>query len=96
MHFLIHILYSTESKIIMETISLNSRYGHKVFLKKISKSKYKLDGTFMTLQLTKDFEGNIIAVDPDGGPMISVGDHIREGLVSKIIEDEDSGIIITL
>ena len=77
----------------MEKISFRSRYGYEVFLKKISESRYELDGNFRILQMTKEADGNILSVDPEGGPMISVGDRIHEELViSKIIED--NGIII--
>ena len=77
----------------MENIYLKSRYGHEVFLKKISESRYELYGNFSLYQLVKDETGNIISVDLEGGPMISVGDHMQEGLViSKIIED--GGIIL--
>ena len=75
------------------TFYLSSRYGHEVFLKKISEYRYELDGNFSTYRLITEETGNIIAVDPEGGPMISVGDRIHEELViSKIIED--NGIII--
>lgn len=77
------------------TFYLRSRYGHEVFLKKISESRYELDGSFRTLQMTKEADGNILSVDPEGGPMISVGDHINNFLVSEITL-EDNTIILTL
>ena len=80
----------------MDKFYLRSRYGHEVFLKKITESTYELNGSFKILQLTRDADGNIISVDPEGGPMISVGDLIRNnGIVSEITL-EDNRIILTL
>lgn len=80
----------------MDKFYLRSRYGHEVFLKKITESTYELNGSFKILQLTRDADGNIISVDPEGGPMISVGDIIRNnGIVSEITL-EDKRIILTL
>lgn len=73
------------------TFYLSSR----VFLKKIAEyNRYELDGNFSTYRLIEE-TGNIIAVDPEGGPMISVGDHINNFLVSEITL-EDNTIILTL
>jgi hypothetical protein len=80
----------------MDKFYLRSRYGYEVFLKKISESRYELDGSYKILQMTKEADGNILAVDPEGGPMISVGDFIRNnGIVSEITL-EDNRIILTL
>ena len=78
----------------MDKFYLRSRYGHEVFLKKITESTYELNGSFKILQLTRDADGNIISVDPEGGPMISVGDHIHKLIVSEITL-EDNTIILT-
>ena len=71
-----------------------NRYGKEVCLEKISDSRYVLKGDFSFLrQITE--AGKMIAVDPEGGPMISVGDHINNFLVSEITL-EDNTIILTL
>ena len=75
------------------TFYLSSRYGHEVFLKKITEYRYELDGNFSTYRLIEE-TGNIIAVDPEGGPMISVGDLIRNNdIVSKITLENDRIIL---
>lgn len=76
-------------------IWIRSRDGYEVFLKKISESRYELDGTFSTYRLIKE-TGNIIAVDPEGGPMISVGDLIRNNDIVSEITLEDDRIILNL
>lgn len=80
----------------MEKISFRSRYGYEIFLKKITESTYELNGNFRILQLTKDADGNIISVDPDGGPMISVGDLVRNNDIVSEITLEDDRIILNL
>lgn len=70
-----------------------NRYGKEVYLEKISDMRYELKGNFSFLrQITED--GKVIAVDPEGGPMISVGDHIHKLIVSEITL-EDNTIILT-
>ena len=78
------------------TFYLSSRYGHEVFLKKISEYRYELDGSFSTYRLITEETGNIIAVDPEGGPMISVGDLIRNNDIVSEITLEDDRIILNL
>ena len=73
------------------TFYLSSR----VFLKKISEYKYELDGNFSTYRLIEE-TGNIIAVDPEGGPMISVGDLIRNNDIVSEITLENDRIILNL
>jgi hypothetical protein len=43
----------------MGKITFRSRYGYEVFLKKISESRYELDGSYKILQMTKEADGNI-------------------------------------
>lgn len=79
----------------MGKITFRSRYGYEVFLKKISESRYELDGSFRILQMTKEADGNILAVDPEGGPMISVGDKIKDGkVISQIISEDDRIVLV--
>ena len=43
----------------MGKITFRSRYGYEVFFKKISESRYELDGSYKILQMTKEADGNI-------------------------------------
>jgi len=70
----------------MKNISLN-------FLKKISESLYELDGNFSLCRLITD-ENGIIDVDLEGGPMISVGDHIDGRVISQIISEDDRIVLV--
>lgn len=80
----------------MKKITFRSRYGYEVFLKKISESRYELDGSYKILQMTKEADGTILAVDPEGGPMISVGDLIRNNDIVSEITLKDDRIILNL
>lgn len=68
------------------------RYSKEFCLEKISDSRYELKGNFSFLRLTTE-AGKVIAVDPEGGPMISVGDHINNFLVSEITLEDDRIIL---
>lgn len=79
----------------MEKIILHSRFGHEVFLKKVADSQYELHGNFCLFQVTKDETGELIAIDPEGGPMISVGDQIQDGrVISQIISEDDRIVVL--
>lgn len=68
------------------------RYSKEFCLEKISDSRYELKGNFSFLRLITE-AGKVIAVDPEGGPMISVGDHINNFLVSEITLEDDRIIL---
>ena len=69
--------------------------GNKVCLEKISDSRYELKGNFSFFrQITE--AGKVIAVDPEGGPMICVGDHINKDFLVSGITLEDDRIILNL
>ena len=83
----------------MEVISFKPEWRSEVSLKQISESRYELDGKFSTYRLITEETGNIIAVDPEGGPMISVGDLIRDNNIVNIVSEitlQDDRIILTL
>ena len=83
----------------MEVISFKPEWRSEVSLKQISESRYELDGNFSTYRLITEETGNIIAVDPEGGPMISVGDLIRDNNIVNIVSEitlQDDRIILTL
>ncbi len=76
-------------------IPLFNRYGSKVFLEHKENNIYYLKGdedALMAVGVT--FNGNlnnITAVDPSGGPYISVGSEIIKGYIIESIESTKEG-----
>lgn len=76
----------------METISLHARYGYVHKLRKTDASNWKLEldpkssGTYRVIGF--DGESKIgrfcFAIDPDGGPFLSVGDKIGNKTIKSI------------
>lgn len=75
-------------------IKLPNRYGYDVNLIKITKDKYRLE--FSGVYRIIGELNNIQAVDPDGGPYISINSSINNQKVEKIEEMPGLGVIITL
>jgi hypothetical protein len=81
-----------------KTIPLFNRYGSKVFLEHKEDNIYYLRGdedALMAIGVT--FNGNpnnITAIDPAGGPYISVGSEIIKGYVVESIESTKEGFKI--
>jgi hypothetical protein len=79
-------------------IPLFNRYGSKVFLEHKENNIYYLKGdedALMAVGVT--FNGNlnnITAVDPSGGPYISVGSEIIKGYIIESIESTKEGFKI--
>ena len=79
-------------------IHLFNRYGSEVFLEHKENNVYCLKGdeeALMAVGVT--FNGNldnITAVDPAGGPYISVGSKIAEGYIIESIESTKEGFKI--
>lgn len=71
-------------------IPLFNRYGSKVFLEHKENNIYYLRGdeeVLMAVGVTFDGNpNNIIAIDPAGGPYISVGSEIIKGYIIESIE----------
>ena len=65
-------------------IKLPNRYGYDVNLIKITKDKYRLE--FSGVYRIIGELNNIQAVDPDGGPYISINSLINNQKVEKIEE----------
>ena len=75
-------------------IKLPNRYGYDVNLIKLTKDKYHLE--FSGIYRIIGELNNIQAVDPDGGPYISINSSINNQKVEKIEEMPGLGVIITL
>ena len=75
-------------------IKLPNRYGYDVNLIKLTKDKYHLEFSGMYRIIGE--LNNIQAVDPDGGPYISINSSINNQKVEKIEEMPGLGVIITL
>lgn len=75
-------------------IKLPNRCGYDVNLIKTAKDKYRLE--FSGVYRIIGELNNIQAVDPDGGPYISINSLINNQKVEKIEEIPGLGVIITL
>ena len=79
-------------------IPLFNRYRSKVFLEHKENNIYYLRGdeeALMAVGVTFDgYPDNITAVDPAGGPYISVGSTIAKGYVVESIESTKEGFRI--
>ena len=75
-------------------IKLPNRYGYDVNLIKTTKDKHRLE--FSGIYRIIGELNNIQAVDPDGGPYISINSLINNQKVEKIEEMPGLGVIITL
>lgn len=75
-------------------IKLPNRYGYDVNLIKLTNDKYRLE--FSGIYRIIGELNNIQAVDPDGGPYISINSSINNQKVEKIEEMPGLGVIITL
>ena len=78
-----------------QDIILLARYGYKHYLKHVQDNLWTLEcdpkssGCFRII----GNPGNIVAIDPDGGPFLSVGDqvsdyHIKSITINGLIELE--------
>ena len=71
----------------MEKIKLNARYGYEHILKHISDNLWQLEfdpkcsGTY---RLIGEYPDNIKALDPEGGPFLSVGGKIQDYTIKSI------------
>lgn len=62
----------------MKKYLLHNRYGDKNYLEQITDNKYKLSsGTNLGIRLIFNYDNSIVACDPSGGPLISVGDNFK-------------------
>jgi len=79
-------------------IPLFNRYGSKVFLEHKENNIYYLRGdeeALMAVGVTFHYNlNNITAIDPSGGPYISIGSKITEGYVVESIESTKEGFKI--
>lgn len=81
-----------------DVIELHRREGgkpHKLFQYEENSNKYIFCTAedWMPIYVTGE-KDNIVAIDSDGGPMIVVGDKVKERIVSKIYYEEGIGYIV--
>lgn len=57
---------------------LNGRYGERHTLKQVYPGKYSLESDFISVSFDSG-SGEIMSVDPPGGPYITVGFEFKEG-----------------
>lgn len=71
-----------------KVIPLSNRYEYKVFLEHKENNIYYLKGGKDALHavVVTGYPNNITAVDPSGGPYISIGTEIIEGYIVESIE----------
>lgn len=84
----------------MNTIRLQSRYGVKTTLEPLSErgeNTYLFKSNALYLRASMSEDNEITWIDPEGGPMISVGYTVPEigSKVSSIKHEENLGYIIT-
>ena len=75
----------------MENLNLRkflllSRYGDKRFLQEIEPEIFKLVGDIDHMRIIYDKDSHINAIDPPGGPMISVGTFVKNKIFIKSID----------
>lgn len=81
-----------------EQINLYNRYGENIYLEHIKDNDWLLKGQDLSfMRVIFDGEGftKIHAIDPSGGPYLSVGSKVHNQIISDIV-DSKKGFIITL
>ena len=79
------------------SISLYNRDGLRTELIRIGEDRYRLESEIDSVGMTFDTDDSILAVDPAGGPYMSLGDTVD----GRVIEDityskEEKGFIVCL
>lgn len=79
-----------------EKIFLPNRYGSKIWLEPKEDNKWLLNGEDNESSYMRviGYPDKIEAIDPSGGPFISLGYQVGDKIVTKI--EFDSGYILTL
>lgn len=81
----------------MDKIELKSRYGDIHILSKISDDEYVLNpsdkNNYMSVIYTPE-KLEIAAIDPEGGPYISIGDKIFGREIINIRHEKELGFVI--
>lgn len=75
----------------MNDIKLPNRYGQDVTLAHVDEALYKFVSDCEYISTHYDNMGKLVAIDPEGGPMISEGAEISDGfIVESVFWDEVS------
>ena len=81
-------------------IQLPNRYGYDVHLEQIEGDQYLFDGDNNAFEyhrvIFEKSPDEIHAVDPSGGPYLSIGYVVGKQTVTKIVHEKGKGYIVTL
>lgn len=77
-----------------ERINLHNRYNDPIYLILVDDNIWELHCDSQYMRVIGEID-NIIAIDPPGGPMISVGSIIDKNLEIEKIEWKNSKYIVT-
>lgn len=72
-------------------MELRNRYGASIWLEPAGQGSYKLCGELDGMRILGD-PGDIVAIDPVGGPMLGIGDLLNGRRITAIIYDRYSSI----
>ena len=80
------------------SITLPNRYGLDIFLEHLEDGIYLLKGdlNFLSVIGMNEETKNVVAVDPSGGPFISVGFVPKNGLIVTKINFDNNNYLIEL
>ena len=80
------------------SITLPNRYGLDIFLEHLQDGIYLLKGDLNYLSVIgmNEETKNVVAVDPSGGPFISVGFVPKNGLIVRKISFDNNNYLIEL
>ena len=80
------------------SITLPNRYGLDIFLEHLQDGIYLLKGdlNFLSVIGMNEETKNVVAVDPSGGPFISVGFVPKNGLIVRKISFDNNNYLIEL
>ena len=80
------------------SITLPNRYGLDIFLEYLQDEIYLLKGdlNFLSVIGMNEETKNVVAVDPSGGPFISVGFVPKNGLIVTKINFDNNNYLIEL
>lgn len=77
-------------------INLYNRYGSKIYLENVENSTYILKGDtdYVSVICEDEKTKNVVAIDPSGGPFISIGfKPIKNLIVTKIKTDNNNYLV---
>lgn len=79
-----------------DIIKLYNRYGDNIYLENLAENKWILRGGDHYRVIFDKSPNDIKAVDPSGGPFLSIGDKVEGKEIIEIVELLNIGFIFTL